>query len=70
MYKYSNTDLLRSAIENSHTICNKLSVQEAIAMKEKDVRNFPDEHKITEREKQDTYLNILRLYEFMIDDHE
>ncbi len=68
MFKYNNIDLLKSAVEKAHTICNKLSLQEAIKMKESEVRDFLNSNKVTEQEMQDTYLNILRLYEFMNED--
>ncbi len=65
----NNVDLLKSTLEEAHKICEKLPLQEAMNMTEKEVLKLLDKNKVTEPEVQDAYLNIIKLYEFVTGDN-
>jgi len=64
MEKSFNYDFLTIAQKGANEICKDISLQKAAKMKENDVRMMLEQKNITQLELQDSFLNIVRLYEF------
>jgi hypothetical protein len=56
-------DSIEAIVDMAYQICDKLLLFEASSMKENEIRFFLECNKITERETQDKYINLVRNYD-------
>jgi hypothetical protein len=56
-------DSIETIVDMAYQICDKLLLFEASSMKENEIRFFLECNKITEREIQDKYINLVRNYD-------
>jgi hypothetical protein len=62
MIENSDSDMLEEVVIKAHNICNQIMLFEAIEMEEEEVRLFLDCNHVSDNERQDAYLNLVREY--------
>lgn len=62
MIENSDSDMLEDVVTKAHNICNQIMLFEAIEMEEEEVRLFLDYNHVSDSEKQDAYLYLVREY--------